>query len=254
MNIKMIGKLVSFSVLLIAVMSSLGLNAQGVITAPKKSNKSSTQSHASSTKSTSRNNVSISEPDGYINGHGYVDLGLPSGLKWATCNVGASSPKENGSYYAWGETKPKSIYTERNSLVVYGMDINKLKHNGIINSSEILNLSNDAANFNWGSTWRMPTEAEYQELYKNCKWEEKIVNGVWGYYLTGPNNKRLFIPCSGYFGDELYDKQGGGPWSSSNFQKGYVVCAHYFRPTTIDDSSTVGSYYWQGRPVRPVSE
>lgn len=52
--------------------------------------------------------VGISKPDGYNNGHGYVDLGLPSGLKWATCNVGATTPSDYGNYYAWGETKPKS--------------------------------------------------------------------------------------------------------------------------------------------------
>ena len=94
---------------------------------------------------------------GTQNGHDYVDLGLPSGTKWATCNVGASKPWEYGGYYAWGETEPKENY---------GWSAYKY-------SSE-----DDAAHANWGGKWRMPTRAQQEELLKECYWEwTKDYNG-----------------------------------------------------------------------------
>ena len=95
-----------------------------------------------------------------IAGHEYVDLGLPSGLKWATCNVGATTPEEYGNYYAWGETKPKTEYTEENSAT-FGVELLD------INS----NPTYDVARANWGSTWRMPTMTEMDELIDNCTWK-----------------------------------------------------------------------------------
>lgn len=92
-----------------------------------------------------------------INGHEYVDLGLPSGLKWATCNVGANSPSEYGDYYAWGETTTKTSYTYENSKT-YNKKIGDIGGNA----------SYDAARANWGGTWRMPTKEEFDELLNKC--------------------------------------------------------------------------------------
>ena len=83
---------------------------------------------------------------GVINGHEWVDLGLPSGVKWATCNVGASSPEETGDYFAWGEIKSKSEYTEANSKT-FGVEIGDIKED----------KSFDVAKAKWGGSWRMPT-------------------------------------------------------------------------------------------------
>ena len=94
---------------------------------------------------------------GTQDGHDYVDLGLPSGTKWATCNVGASKPWEYGGYYAWGETEPKKNYDS---------------------SAYKCSSEDDAAHANWGGKWRMPTRAQQGELLKECYWEwTKDYNG-----------------------------------------------------------------------------
>lgn len=89
---------------------------------------------------------------GTLNGHDWIDLGLSSGLKWATCNVGASSPEEYGDYFAWGETK--SGYYESNSTT-YGLSTSELQSRGIIGSDGNLSAAYDAATANWGGSWRM---------------------------------------------------------------------------------------------------
>ncbi len=159
----------------------------------------------------------VSKTDGIHNGHEWVDLGLPSGLKWATCNIGAPSPKISGSYFAWGETSPKSSYDERNGLT-YGKSIYELKSAGIINSSGILELSHDAARINWGGKWRIPTRQEYQELKEKCKWTW-IING---YEVTGPNGRSIFLPAAGFrFANIPCGYTRGYYWSSSALSDKY---------------------------------
>lgn len=134
----------------------------------------------------SKKSVIVTNPDGYINGHGYIDLGLPSGTKWATCNVGASKVNDYGEYYAWGEVKPKSEYTENNSLI------------GEKNLGNIAgNPQYDAATYNWGSNWQIPKIEHFEELKSQCKWAVITYNGVMGHKVTGPNGKSLFLPCGG---------------------------------------------------------
>ena len=152
------------------------------------------------------NNVTATSTTGTLNGHEWVDLGLPSGTKWATCNVGASSPREYGSFFAWGETKPKSSYTDDNYM--YFSDPN------------VLPASADAATANWGAGWRMPTREEMQELKDKCTW-------TWmskGYKVTGPNGNGIFLPAAGYRGgSELYNAGTNGYyWSSSLSSDGTV--------------------------------
>ncbi|MBR3915294.1 MAG: carboxypeptidase regulatory-like domain-containing protein, partial [Bacteroidales bacterium] len=125
--------------------------------------------------------------DGMINGHQYVDLGLSSGLKWATCNVGADSPEDYGNYYAWGETETKAEYTEDNSDT-FGQQLNDISGNA----------QYDAATSNWGGSWRMPTRDEIKELMYNCSWTPETQNGVDGFKVTGNNGNYIFIPASGY--------------------------------------------------------
>ena len=152
-------------------------------------------------------------------GHEWVDLGLPSGLKWATCNVGASTPGDYGNYYAWGETRPKSEYTEYNSA-------SDGKSWGYIGG----NSSRDAARANWGGNWRMPTEAEFQELIDNCTWTWTTQNGHKGYKVTGPNGNSIFLPAAGYRErDALYDDGEDGYYGSSTSGDGgtggaYSLC------------------------------
>lgn len=122
---------------------------------------------------------------GTINGHAYVDLGLS--VKWATCNVGSSSPSDYGDHFAWGETSPKSTYTEVNSKT-YGKDL----HGDIAGNPYL-----DAARANWGHSWRLPTNAQMQELVDMCTWKWTKKNGKKGYKVTGSNGNSIFLPAAG---------------------------------------------------------
>ncbi len=227
--------------------------AQGTITRPKKERTRTTQQQTQTSKPKKTSpKMSVSGPDGYITGHGYVDLGLPSGTKWATCNIGSSTPEGYGDYFAWGETDTKSSYTEDNSLT-YGKSVEDLKSEGVINRNGELTKSHDAASSKWGSSWRMPTEEEIEELADKCKWQWTKSGGKNGYKVTGPNGKSIFLPAAGYrYGSSLsYAGEYGNGWSSAvsddtggayylDFYEGYHGTRRYRR--------------YGGFPVRPVSE
>ena len=170
------------------------------------------------------------------NGHEYVDLGLPSGLKWATCNVGADAPEEYGNYYAWGEIITKDTYSSNN----YNKTISDIS--GL--------LKYDAARANWGGEWRMPTQSEWTELKNNCTFKWMTQNGVDGYKVTGRNGNYIFIPAAGYrFGTKLYSAgREGYCWSSTptNTQN-----ANYFMFYNNNNSISYQLKYF-GYSVRPV--
>lgn len=159
-------------------------------------------------------NTKKDNADGYINGYGYVDLGLPSGTKWATCNVGASSPSDYGDYFAWGEISPKSTYTEDNSATY--------RKGGISDISA--NPSMDAACAQWGSTWRLPTKTELEELRDKCTWTWMKQGGHKGYKITGPNGRSIFLPASGERINSLRSDKGkyGNYWSSESKDSYYA--------------------------------
>ena len=191
--------------------------------------------------------------DGNINGYEYVDLGLPSGLKWATCNIGASSLSDFGDYFAWGEITPKASYDERNCLTAQKNNL-QLESEGIINSEGILTIPYDAAHANWGATWRIPTKEEFEELIDKCNWSWINCSGTTGYEVTGPNGKMIFMPAAGYRYGELlcYSDKFGAYWSATVF-KGILKNAFYL--DFFNNYRYVGSYTrFYGRSVRPVSE
>ncbi len=128
------------------------------------------------------------QSSGAANGHQYVDLGLPSGLLWATCNVGADSPSDCGDYFAWGETTPKNSYTSENCLTS-GKILSDISGDGRY----------DAARATWGGDWRMPTKADFQELRDHCVWTWTTRDGCDGYLVTGAKNgNSIFLPSGGY--------------------------------------------------------
>ena len=145
------------------------------------------------------------------NGHEYVDLGLPSGTLWATCNIGASAPEEYGSYFAWGETSPKS-HSDWNNYkwcINYGNDsycdkiIGITKYctdtsDGIADFKAELDAEDDAAYVNWGSLWRIPSRMQFRELQYYCTCTSTQRNGVNGLLVTGPNGNTMFLPAAGY--------------------------------------------------------
>ena len=134
------------------------------------------------------------------NGHEYVDLGLPSGLKWATCNVGANSPEEYGLYFAWGETIGYTANDVTSKVRAFSSKVYKAGPAASISAD--LTLEQDAAHVNLGGNWRMPTKAECQELINNCNvvWTDNYNGtGVVGKVFTSKiNGNSVFFPAAGY--------------------------------------------------------
>ena len=150
------------------------------------------------------------------NGYEYVDLGLPSGLKWATCNVGANSPEQAGLYFAWGETT--GFTGEQCTSGVRAFDEASYTASAI---STDLTLAQDAAHVNLGGTWRMPTKDEYQELLDNCDavWTDDYNGtGVAGRVFTSKvNGNSVFFPAAGLCTGSSMNGVGslGYDWSAS---------------------------------------
>lgn len=162
-----------------------------------------------------------------INGHEWVDLGLS--VKWATCNVGASSPSDYGNYYAWGETATKSKYTEEN-YEFYDKNTKKMKE---INGGNICGATYDVAHLKWKGSWRMPTKKEWRELKEKCTWE--LQND--GFRIKGKNGASIFIP------------------SSKNHTISYW-CGTLFDEKENDPMLKMSDYLlrYQGRAIRPVCD
>ncbi len=197
---------------------------------------------------------------GKHNGHKYVDLGLPSGLKWATCNVGANSPEDYGDYFAWGEVEPKTTYNlstykycvdNYDNLTKYCSQ-SSYGNNGFTDNKTVLDPEDDAATANWGGAWRMPTKEEQDELRENCTWTWTSQNAVYGYKVTGTNGNSIFLPVAGYmFEGALHYAGSSGYFWSSSLNSAYPNYAFsvYF------NSGNVGWYYdnrYLGQSVRPV--
>ena len=180
--------------------------------------------------------VKVEPTSGYENGHEWIDLGLS--VKWASCNVGATTPEEYGDYFAWGETSPKSEYYDYN-CVTYGKAMEDFSGNP----------EYDAATANWNGSWRIPTFAEQKELIKNCTWNWTSLNGVNGMHVIGPNGNSIFLPAAGCcYGLSSYRVCSEAYyWDSTPYEdKG---CYHYFH-----NSGYVSGWYYRfyGLSVRPV--
>ncbi len=196
---------------------------------------------------------------GAHNGHEYVDLGLPSELKWATCNVGAESPEGYGDYFAWGEVEPKTTYNW--STYKYGTASDQLTKycnnssygkDGFTDNKTELDPEDDAAIVNWGGKWRMPTKEEQDELLNNCAWTWISQNGVNGYKVTGPNGNSIFLPAVGNMdGGRFYDAGlYGAYWSSSlNADSPGIAYNVGFSSGNV---GWYGNLLYYGLTVRPV--
>lgn len=155
----------------------------------------------------------------------WVDLDLPSGLLWATRNVGATSPEDYGDYFAWGETQTKESYYTWSTYRYCNGDYDQLTkycnnsyhgYNGFTDGLTTLQPGDDAATANYGG--RTPTQAEWQELIDNTTSQWTTINGVNGRCLTGSNGNSLFLPATGYRVDSSfisYAGNYGNYWSSS---------------------------------------
>lgn len=179
-----------------------------------------------------------------------IDLGLPSGLKWACCNVGASSPYEDGDYFAWGEVEHKTYYDWDTYKWSDGSNYTKYTSSG----KTTLDAEDDAATHNWGENFRMPTVDEFVELLANCTSVWTKINGVYGYKLTSNKNSAfVFFPATGHRSGAGLEYQGynGNYWSSSLYPYDERN-AHdlYFTSGGVDPGSDHERTY--GQSVRAV--
>ncbi len=223
-------------------------------------------------------------------GHEYIDLGLPSGLKWATMNIGAEYPEDYGDYFSWGEKKPyytaghsqdnpcsnwktgKTGYNwgsykwkSKESLIG---DLGMTKYtfadgkteaiwydNGsfVGDNKTTLELADDAAHVNWGGCWRMPTKAELEELITNCRWAWVEQNGVYGYMVWSTTNRNsIFLPTTGYRQARFLGNSGsyGYIWSSS-LSEDDSARAYCFYFNSAKDGC-LDNQRFNGLPVRAV--
>ena len=185
-------------------------------------------------------------------GYEYVDLGLPSGLKWATCNVGASSPEQAGLYFAWGETTGYTTEQVTSGVRAFGRD--EYAAGSAASISTDLTLAQDAAHTNLSGNWRMPTKAEFHELIDNCDavWTSDYNGtGVAGMLFTSKvNGNSVFFPATGWIGGSSFNYVGseGYCWSASWHWGSEAKCLS-FNSGYLNVSYSGG---WCGRSVRGV--
>ena len=194
-----------------------------------------------------------------------VDLGLS--VKWATCNIGASSPEKFGGYYAWGETEEKETYwwdnykywTDNNGDgTAYTYDEDGYRE---IDESELTDIGiyisgteYDVARQKWGDNWRMPTQRESNELLHKCTWKKETYNGVTGWRVTGPNGNSIFLPAAGYRSVKgYYAGERGYYWTAENhyYYRAYtymIVCSEYSHDATLYSPRNYG------HPIRAVMD
>lgn len=171
-----------------------------------------------------------------------IDLGLS--VYWASCNLGAESPEEYGNYYAWGETRPKSDYEEKN----YSYYDNNIKQYIDI-GEDIAGTEYDAATANWGSDWRMPTKEQMRELVDNCTWEWTQINGINGYKITGTNGNSIFLPAAGFNNISISKNEQLLYWTSSESSDGIAFQLHVYGA----EIHTAGNNKYWGCSIRPVT-
>ena len=170
---------------------------------------------------------------------GYVDLGLPSGLLWASCNIGAENPEEFGDYFAWGEVEPKERY-ERDNYVGNAT--------GKYNINQYMELVDDAARHNLGGNWRIPLPEEMDELVNKCTWTWTTLNNVNGYEVKGPNGNTIFLPAAGEFYSKPYS-QGEGAVYRGNHKRGQTFNLHFGEERV---HTMVEMHEYSGFTIRPV--
>lgn len=173
-----------------------------------------------------------------------IDLGLPSGTKWACCNVDASKPEDFGGYYAWGETETKEYY-DWDTYIYCDGSRETCHHIG----DNIAGTKYDVAHVKWGNPWMMPSIDQIQELFDNCTYTPTTLNSVFGYLVTGPNGSAFFLPESGCRISDSFEG-GGNSWTSSLNQAAGEYHAHYL--TMEYGSSSFYRVRCTGFTVRPV--
>lgn len=186
--------------------------------------------------------LKVSDATGKSGEYGYVDLGLPSRTLWGRCNVGATFPKDFGFHYSWGGTRPYF----RDECKTCGLDIDDIAGNP----------EYDVACRDWGKSWTMPTNLQWEELIEKCKWQWiNSSDGAVGYKVTGINGNSIFLPAAGwtdnsYNGDIPDHHKIGHYWSSSSYPGDRVLVLKF----DSKSHEVFWDYRSQGYSVRPVTK
>lgn len=196
---------------------------------------------------------------GIADNHEWVDLGLS--VKWATCNIGAQTPTEAGDFFAWGETTAKKKFAWKNyKFRLDGDDVRSVRFTryntqhgrGKVDNNIRLSPLDDAARINWSRQWRLPSPAEWQELWNNCTAVLVKEGGVSGYRLTSKlNGQSLFLPMGGILGPQDADRNLGSYWSCQLIQN-EPSGAENVTFTEKGVRWNLNSARMYGRSIRPV--
>ncbi len=195
-----------------------------------------------------------------IHDHDAIDLGLPSGTLWASCNIGAASITDQGDFFAWGETESKEEFTQENYKFYLPEDDEHRGYTKYVTDSLAtycdqktqLEEIDDAAHVLWGAGWHMPSLEQTQELLNHCVFQAGILHGMRGYRIVGPNKQCIFLPYSTFFGaaEEIYT---GEYWTASL----HPFQSDWFAAVLLFDTSAA-RYGWDRNPryipslIRPV--
>lgn len=199
------------------------------------------------------NAIQESVVDDSINGFQWVDLGLPSGIKWASANIGAEDSSDTGSYFSWGEVVTKKRYSTFDSSVD-GLYTLRKEMDDLLGLNR-LSPKRDAATVNWGIPWRTPDDRDWNELIAYCNWTWTVLNGHTGYLVVSPKNgNSIFLPASGGLGFRKGSSIGmSGFYWSSTLQKNSpqkANCLHFdeIQVNLTQYPSSIGC------SIRPVSD
>lgn len=186
--------------------------------------------------------------------HEYVDLGLPSGTLWATCNIGASTPNESGTFFAWGECEgDKSAYNETTYKYISAGKWQKYCTDatlGSVDNKTSLDPEDDAATCLWGEDWCMPSVEQVEELVRYCKAKETKQKRKKGLLFTGSNGNTIFIPYGGvrYKTEKLLKNESGCYWTKEISPKLSNIAAFF----NLDMMEVRYHDRYNGYLIRPV--
>ena len=179
-----------------------------------------------------------------------IDLGLPSGTRWAPCNVGATMPHERGDFFAWGEIEKKEKYTWKTYAHCDSGNLHLCHNIGF--GSIMWGSKYDVAHMNWGGMWRMPTRAQFMELIDNCTYDWAEIDHVRGYkFISKINGNSIFLPATGIAKDNEISSCGQGFYWSCEFDlehnsNAFALCCSDYRVNCVN------SFRKNGLAVRPV--
>ncbi len=195
-----------------------------------------------------------------IDGHKFVDLGLPSGILWAETNIGAETEADEGNFFAWGETDMTRKESYAWETYEYGASASDLSKYNATDGKTVLDTEDDAAYVNWGASCRMPTTEEFEELSNsdNCTWaftSRKTSSGstMKGFRITSTTNGNvIFLPAAGFYLKDKLSCQGQNGYYWTNMLKTVNYAYYFYSESTQRSIDNFFRYY--GRTIRPVAE